>query len=81
MGWLAYRSGSVLPGMLLHLSHNGLLNLLGHYHDRLAFLGDVDDTSHLPPMWLAAGIGLTIVGLGIAGWASPVGRAGPVSGG
>ena len=72
LGWLAFRSGSVLPGMLMHFTHNGLLNLLGHYHDRLAFLGDVEQSSHLPPLWLAVGVGLTLTGIGIIALGSQV---------
>jgi sodium transport system permease protein len=31
LGWLCWRSGSVLPGMVLHALHNGVLVLLGYY--------------------------------------------------
>ena len=40
IGWVAYRTGSVLPGMLIHFVHNALLNVVIYYADHLAFLGD-----------------------------------------
>jgi ABC-2 type transport system permease protein/sodium transport system permease protein len=67
IGWVAFRSGSVFPGMIVHLVHNGLLNLVMYYADRLNFLGQgFDDQTHLPPTWLAiagttAAIGALIV--------------------
>lgn len=58
IGWVAYRTGSVLPGMLIHFVHNALLNVVIYYADHLTFLGDgFDDQSHLPLAWLlSAGI-------------------------
>ena len=69
LGWIAWRSGSVLPGMLMHLVHNGLLELVGRYHERLEFLGaGFDDQTHLPPAWLIPAITLTLLGLAIIAW-------------
>ena len=54
IGWVAYRSGSVLPGMIIHFVHNGLLNLVLYYAEKLNFLGEgFDNQAHLPPHWLA----------------------------
>jgi ABC-2 type transport system permease protein/sodium transport system permease protein len=33
LGWLCWKSGSVVPGMLLHATHNSVLVLLGLYQD------------------------------------------------
>lgn len=69
IGWLAYRSGSVLPGMLLHLLHNGLLEMVARYHERFDFLADsYETTDHLPLSWLAAATGCLVIGLGLI-WA------------
>ncbi len=69
LGWIAYRSGSVLPGMLMHFVHNGLLELVGHYHENLAFLGaDFDNQTHLPPAWIAIATSIAVVGIVIV-WA------------
>ena len=63
IGWVAYRTGSVLPGMLIHLVHNGLLNLVLHYSEELSFLGEgFDDQTHLPVAWLAACLFLIFAG-------------------
>ncbi len=60
IGWVAYRTGSVLPGILIHFVHNGLLNLVLYYQDQLSFLGKgFDNQSHLPLHWL--GIAATLV--------------------
>ncbi|TWU03849.1 ABC transporter permease subunit/CPBP intramembrane protease [Neorhodopirellula pilleata] len=66
LGWLAYRSGSVLPGMLMHFLHNGLLELVARYHEKLDFLGaDMEASRHLPPTWLATAGGCLFVGIAI----------------
>ncbi|MGQ0634492.1 MAG: ABC transporter permease subunit/CPBP intramembrane protease [Planctomycetaceae bacterium] len=69
LGWVRWRSGSVLPGMVLHLCHNALLVLLGHYQPELASRGiGVTDGDHLPPLWTILG-GLTAAaGLGLVWW-------------
>lgn len=69
LGWVAYRSGSVWPGMVLHTVHNGFLNTLGRYRDELAFLGSVDDElAHLPVGWLLATLAVAAVGGLLIGW-------------
>ena len=66
LGWVAYRSGSVIPGMVMHFVHNGLLELVGYYHDTFDFFGsELDDQAHLPLLWLAATAGMLIVGAAI----------------
>lgn len=66
LGWLAYRSGSVLPGMLMHFLHNGLLELVARYHERLHFLGaDLEGSRPLPWTWLAVAGGFLTIGIGI----------------
>ena len=53
IGWVAYRTGSILPGMVIHFVHNALLNGVLYYQDRLDFLGSgFDNQTHLPLHWL-----------------------------
>ena len=53
IGWVALRTGSVLPGMVIHFVHNALLNLVLYYQEQLDFLGEgFDDQTHLPPLWI-----------------------------
>ncbi len=63
IGWVAYRTGSVLPGMVIHFVHNGLLNLVIYYQDQLAFLGaDFEGEGHLPLQWLLGAGCIVLVG-------------------
>lgn len=53
LGWVCYRTQSVLPGMLLHAMHNGLLLMVAYYQDELQSRGfGVAEESHLPATWL-----------------------------
>jgi ABC-2 type transport system permease protein/sodium transport system permease protein len=55
LGWVCLRSGSVLPGMLLHVLHNGLLLTVSEYADSLQRFGiGREEQTHLPAGWLAA---------------------------
>lgn len=77
IGWVAYRTGSVFPGIVIHFVHNGLLNTVLYYQDQLGFLGaGFDDQTHLPPHWLAIAGVLVIVGSGLV-WASSRTRTEP----
>jgi sodium transport system permease protein len=69
LGWIRWRTGSVLPGMLLHCLHNGLLMLLTYYEPQLtARQIGVSDTQHLPTLWLAVAAPVLAVGLATIGW-------------
>lgn len=64
LGLLAVRSGSVLPGIVLHATHNALLVLLGYYQPELAAAGWVSaDQDHLPAGWLIAAGAAAVFGL------------------
>ncbi len=61
LGWVAYRTGSVIPGMIVHLVHNGLLNLVIYYHEKIGWFGpEFDDQAHLPTTWI---IGSTLIAI------------------
>lgn len=71
LGWVAWRTASVVPGMLLHACHNGLLLLLAYYRDELAESGwGLQEQAHMPLAWLAAAAVGVIVGLSLV-WRSP----------
>ncbi len=66
LGWIAYRTGSVIPGMVMHFVHNALLELIAHYHKELEFLGDtVANDNHLPVSWLVTATSIALVGISI----------------
>ena len=53
LGLLFERSESVLPGMLLHVLHNGLLVTVSEYETQLTDLGiGISEHQHLPGRWL-----------------------------
>ena len=61
LGWLCWRCGSVLPGILLHACHNGLLLMIAYYREELQVLRLGEADQHLPWYWLAAsGLGLLV---------------------
>lgn len=63
LGLLAYRSGSVVPGMLLHLLHNASIVLLGYYEPVLVEKGWLaEGQEHLPGLVLAVTAGLAVAG-------------------
>jgi sodium transport system permease protein len=63
IGWVAYRTGSVFPGVVVHFVHNGLLMMVLYYQERLDFLGDgFDNQTHLPIAWIAGAALLVAVG-------------------
>ena len=64
LGWLCYQSGSVLPGILLHASHNGFLMMLSYYKDELAARGiGIEEQSHMPPLWIGTSVAVLVTGL------------------
>lgn len=64
LGWICWKTGSLLPSVLTHATHNGVLALMIYYLPELKSRGwGVEDRSHLPATWLiAAAIGV------VAGW-------------
>ena len=77
LGWVAWKTGSVYPGMILHAVHNGFLNIVAINKDNLAFLGIADDsTSHLPISWILATTLIGIAGMAIVSLAT---RAMPIA--
>ena len=59
LGVLYFRTGSLIPGMIMHVVHNGLLMTISHYESNLKeieWLGATDQ-SHLP-IWV---IGLSLI--------------------
>jgi sodium transport system permease protein len=70
LGQLAWTSGSVWPGMLLHALHNGIVILLGYYQPQLLEGGWLrDEQTHLPAWLLGSAAVLAAVGLASLWWA------------
>jgi sodium transport system permease protein len=70
LGWIAVRTGSVLPGMVFHILNNGTIIAIAEYEQQLKDRGwDTTDKEHLPAAWLAGSFfcvasGLMLVWLG-----------------
>ncbi|MEZ6087194.1 MAG: ABC transporter permease subunit/CPBP intramembrane protease [Pirellulaceae bacterium] len=66
LGWICYRTGSLLPGVLMHAMHNGLLVTLSHFEKDLVKLGiGLESRSHLPLQWFVPAIILIVVGIAL----------------
>lgn len=67
LGWVRWRTGSLIPGIVLHVTHNSALLSLASFRDELSGWGldGVQHETHLPATWLAiAGVGF-ILGLAL----------------
>jgi hypothetical protein len=62
LGWVRLRAGSVVPCIVLHAVHNGLLLAVAHWRDELIAYGlDIEQQIHLPRHWLAyAALGVLV---------------------
>lgn len=70
LGFVAMRTGSVVPGIILHFTHNAFLELVMCYREQLQRIGiGVSEQLHLPPLWIAAGTLLVVLGM-VAIWLS-----------
>ncbi len=64
LGWVAWRTNSLWPGILLHAMHNGLMFTMVHYEKWLLENNwGVEDQQHLPWHWL--GFGALMITLGM----------------
>ena len=63
LGWIALRTGSVIPGMFLHATHNSFLLIVAYYADALQAHGiGIAEGTHLPPLWLASATTIAVAG-------------------
>jgi ABC-2 type transport system permease protein/sodium transport system permease protein len=73
LGWVRVRTGSVLPCIVLHAVHNGLLLSINHWQEELAAQGwGVEEQAHLPIEWLAmSALGIVVAGAILLATTSP----------
>ena len=66
LGYLAYKSDSILPGIILHSFNNAIVIFLAYYQPKLSalswFPGEEDS---IPVMWVVAGLVVASVGAAI----------------
>jgi len=66
LGWVRLRTGSVLPGMVLHALHNGVVLSVLYYRDALMARGiGVQEQSHMPVTWHIAAVMGIMVGVAL----------------
>lgn len=66
LAWVAYRTNSIWPGVVLHCIHNSLLLSLNHFEEYFSRWDYVlEESQHLPASWLIGGALATCVGLAI----------------
>lgn len=71
LGFIALRTGSLWPGIVVHALHNGFLLSVSHYQDIIKRWGIlVNEGEHLPTTWLATGAAMLIGGILLIWWCS-----------
>jgi sodium transport system permease protein len=66
LGWVRYRTGSVVPCMVLHVLHNGLMLAIVHWREELMARGiGVEEVEHLPISWLAGAALVAVAALAL----------------
>jgi ABC-2 type transport system permease protein/sodium transport system permease protein len=69
LGWICWRTASVIPGMLLHMLHNGLMVSLIYFGPQLQKWGwDIDGQRYLPLPLVAATTLVAIIALCVMTW-------------
>ncbi len=65
LAWVALRTGSIWPGVVLHALHNGFLLSASRFEEQLKqWQILVEEGEHLPPSWLVVGAIAFVVGCG-----------------
>lgn len=71
LGWVCWRTRSILPGILIHACHNSSVLLIAYYQSELEALGlGHDERAHLPLTWLVVSLASVLVGLGMLRFAT-----------
>ena len=75
LGWVRWRSDSLLPSMLLHIIHNSLLLTMAHFQEQLEGwnIGMVEQ-SHLPGSWLIVSALAVTSGVALVWWCTKARR-------
>ena len=64
LGFVCLKTGSVIPGILLHVLHNGLLITISHYENQLAAWGiGMSEQKHLPIEWVLTALVPIAIGI------------------
>jgi ABC-2 type transport system permease protein/sodium transport system permease protein len=80
LGWVRFRSNSVLPGLGLHVLHNASLLTIAHYRQELEGWGlGAQHQTHLPMEWIGSAMGILLLGLVLVALSRESSRSNSVS--
>jgi membrane protease YdiL (CAAX protease family)/ABC-type transport system involved in multi-copper enzyme maturation permease subunit len=65
LGYVAYKSNSLLPGVLLHAIHNACVSFLAHFQETLVKQSWFPQNETIPWHWVAAGAVAAAIGLAL----------------
>jgi ABC-2 type transport system permease protein/sodium transport system permease protein len=65
LGFVAIRTGSLWPGVLLHAIHNGLIFWLTRFSEKELSEWFGSTNQHFPPIWILASLASVAVGIGV----------------
>ena len=68
LGYLAYKSNSIFPGMFLHAIHNACVSFLAYYQEQLAEQSWFPEDENLPLAWVGSAALVAIASLGLVVW-------------
>ncbi|MEI6526562.1 MAG: CPBP family glutamic-type intramembrane protease, partial [Planctomycetota bacterium] len=65
LGFVAIRTGSLWPGVLLHAIHNGLIFWLTRFSEKELSEWFGSTNQHFPPIWILGSLASVAVGIGV----------------
>ena len=68
LGYLAYKSNSILPGIMLHAIHNACVSYLAYYQEQLAEQPWFPEDKQLPLAWVGIAVLVAMLSLGLVVW-------------
>ncbi len=69
LGYLSYKSGSIIPGIILHSIHNGVIAFLSYYQPQLSqFEWFPDAAEPIPMVWVLAALAPALIGVWLMGY-------------
>ena len=72
LGYVCVRSGSLIPGIVMHALHTGLLITISHFEKQIAEAGlGLEARAHLPGLWICIGLGVSVAGAAVMLFVSP----------
>ena len=69
LGYLAYKSDSIVPGVVLHCIHNAIVIFLGYFAPQLSEFGLLSgNDDSVPLQWVLVGCLVTALGIALVHW-------------